>query len=170
MIRIFLAFAFLAGCSGVKDLGWHTMPDGSKFGGYSVKNPGVSGPDVTALQTFRCPVTNEVVGECKSAGNFSGAAPGAVEVGVAGMGAATMHAVGAGVAAHLLRPDRTNITGVSGDVGANANVRTDVDVNQNQKGIGGSGGNATNGPQTTNVAATLKQNQVQNLPSPYPGD
>jgi|SRR3990167_5275173 len=127
MFSLLSAIFFFAGCSaagyGPMSQKWHELPDGSMINAFQAKNSGISGTDVTAIESWRCPKG----GECGVVGQYSGATPGAVEVGVAGMGAAALQATGAGVAAHLLRPTRVNqnITG-GGD------TSVDVGVKQNQ--------------------------------------
>ncbi len=129
MKRIFLsilAMIALVGCSaaGHKQMGdWIKMPDGSLLSAFQAKNSGVSGPDVTAIETWRCPEKKN----CERVGTYSGSAPGAIEVGVAGMGQAGLNAVGAGVAARFLSQTKptqihesTNVTGVAGDVSPTA--------------------------------------------------
>ena len=127
---------FLYGCSaaGFRPMSdeWHILPDGSRINAFQAKNSGISGPDVTAIETWRCPRA----GDCGKVSSYSGSAPGAVEVGVAGMGAAAVAAGGNVGAAALLRPTRinssTNVTGVEGGI-RNENE-------QEQKAEGGSGG------------------------------
>jgi len=168
VLQFIWAAFFLSACSvaGFKQMSkeWIDLPDGSKINAFQAKNSGISGPDVTAIETWRCPKGIE----CGKVGAYSGSAPGAVEVGVAGMGAAAVVAGGNVGAAALLRPTRinesTNVTGVSGDIDSSS--RSDQRVDSKNVAEGGSGGK--NVIEKGAVANTTNNNLTAN-PTAYGG-
>ncbi|MBI2024236.1 hypothetical protein HYT00_02530 [Candidatus Giovannonibacteria bacterium] len=133
---ILIVFAgIVSGCSaaGFGRLGdCVDLPDGTKTCSTYGKTPGVSGPDLTFAETYRCD------GKCQIQSRYHGTAPGAVEVGVAGIGAATVTATGQGVAAYFLsktKPTRINETNTfSNDANNGNSIGVDVDQSQSQKG------------------------------------
>src|SRR3989344_4866294 len=123
VLQFIWAAFFLSACSvaGFKQMSkeWIDLPDGSKINAFQAKNSGISGPDVTAIETWRCPKGTE----CGKVGAYSGSAPGAVEVGVAGALASGLAAggnVGAAAVFGMNLPknvgDRINVTGVEGGI------------------------------------------------------
>src|SRR3989344_2220078 len=75
VLQFIWAACFLSACSvaGFKQMSkeWIALPDGSKINAFQAKSSGISGPDVTAIETWRCPKGIE----CGKVGAYSGSAP-----------------------------------------------------------------------------------------------